>query len=514
MANPSNVLRAHEQLDTGELTAVSGLREIVRSSWQRSLEHHRDPDRSRPAHALDSRALAAARSSHPLRLVLPVFEQLLAAPAAGTGLLVAIADEHGRMLWVLGDDDALRRASGMGFEAGMDWSEESIGTSAPGTALVTGESVQITGPEHFARSAHPWSCTAVPIRDPRTRRLLGVVDLTGDEKAVARHSQPLVEAAVAAAQAEMRVLLHDSAPASAPADGSAQASAPAPGAGWVPRSVPDPRRTQHVGPVRGPQPAQAGESAGGAKPAPDAEPPGLRFAPSAHEAPVDQVPPGDQAAPRGRGAEGAPHRRGAQDSSRTVAVLRTTGLQVPLLDVAGGPVQLRQRHAEILSILALHPAGVSSAELAALLATDGEPLAAVTLRAEMTRLRKVLERWCPELPLLSRPYRLPAGMSADFLRVTRAIAAGELDAALADYRGELLPCSDSAAIDSERHRLAAALRSAVLESGTPEQLWEYLQLPEAAADEEAWRLGLRILPARSPKRSLVVSHLEELLAGA
>lgn len=510
MANQSNVLRAHEQLDTGELTAVSGLREIVRSSWQRSLEHRRDPDRSSPAHALDARALAEARSAHPLRLVLPVFEQLLSAPAAGTGLLVAIADEHGRMLWVLGDDDALRRASGMGFEAGMDWSEESIGTSAPGTALVTGESVQITGPEHFARSVHPWSCTAVPIRDPRTRRLLGVVDLTGDEKAVARHSQPLVEAAVAAAQAEMRVLLHDSAPAPEP--------------GWPPRSVRDPSSVPVARPGPDARPVRVGPStsprhAGSLhavapenSPAPEAPlAPMPSLTPDPLAAPRDQAPSGD---PAPSGHQTAPHRRGAQDSPRTVAVLRATGLQVPLLDVEGGPVQLRLRHAEILSILALHPAGVSSAELAALLATDGEPLAGVTLRAEITRLRKVLERWCPELPLLSRPYRLPAGMSADFLRVTRAIAAGELGAALADYRGELLPCSDSAAIDSERHRLAAALRSAVLESGSAEELWEYLQLPEAAADEEAWRLGLRILPARSPKRSLVVSHLEELLAGA
>jgi transcriptional regulator of acetoin/glycerol metabolism len=67
----------------------------------------------------------------------------------------------------------------MMFVAGADWSEASVGTSAPGTALALDRSIQISGAEHFKRSVHPWSCTAVPFHDPDSGAVLGVVDITG-----------------------------------------------------------------------------------------------------------------------------------------------------------------------------------------------------------------------------------------------------------------------------------------------------------------------------------------------
>lgn len=442
MIDSSRALRAHERLGASEVPADSGLRALVRDSWQRSLAHSRDPDRSAPAHVLDAASLAEARRTHPLRHVLPVVERLLAAPAAGTGLLVAIADECGRMLWVLGDEDARRRASAMGFEPGMDWSEASIGTSAPGTALAVDASVQIAGAEHFSRAVHPWSCTAVPVHDPHTGRLLGVVDLTGDEDAVARHSLPLVEAAVAAAQAEIRVL----------------------GPSW-----------------------EAGAH-GQATTASAAIP----------TQPLPEV-----------SADGAP-----EPASAASAEVRLTGPEAPLLVVGGQRVRLRLRHAEILAILALHPDGLASADLAAALAVDGEQHPTVTLRAEIARLRRVLDRWSPTLALSSRPYRLPAEMDCDFTGVDAAIAAGDLGAALTACAGPLLPESEAAAIVDERARLAAVLRTAVLESADADELYAYLQRPEAHEDEEAWRLALRLLPADSPKRALALARLEDLTAEA
>ena len=91
------------------------------------------------------------------------------------------------------------------FVAGADWSEATVGTSAPGTALALGRGIQISGAEHYKRSVHPWSCTAVPFHDPDSGALLGVVDITGTATAVAPHTLSLVEATVAAAQAQLRV---------------------------------------------------------------------------------------------------------------------------------------------------------------------------------------------------------------------------------------------------------------------------------------------------------------------
>ena len=76
------------------------------------------------------------------------------------------------------------------FVEGADWSEASVGTSAPGTALALGRSLQVSGPEHFNRAVHAWSCTAVPFRDPDTGAVIGVLDITGTEMAVARTRFP------------------------------------------------------------------------------------------------------------------------------------------------------------------------------------------------------------------------------------------------------------------------------------------------------------------------------------
>ena len=56
--------------------------------------------------------------------------------------------------------------------------------SAPGTALALDRSVQIRGAEHFNRLVQPWSCTAAPVHDPETRRILGVIDVTGGDEVV------------------------------------------------------------------------------------------------------------------------------------------------------------------------------------------------------------------------------------------------------------------------------------------------------------------------------------------
>jgi hypothetical protein len=90
-----------------------------------------------------------------------------------------------------------------------------------------GRSIQISGAEHYKRSVHPWSCTAVPFHDPDSGALLGVVDITGTESAVAPHTLSLVEATVAAAQAQLRVerLQLAAARQAAPARRRTQASA-------------------------------------------------------------------------------------------------------------------------------------------------------------------------------------------------------------------------------------------------------------------------------------------------
>ena len=111
--------------------------------------------------------------------------------------------------------------------------------------------------------------------------------------------------------------------------------------------------------------------------------------------------------------------------------------------------RLSARHGEIAALLALHPDGLTSRELAAHL--FGELGHETAVRAELHRLRTILGDG-----LAARPYRLTR-VESDLGEVRTRLDAGDHQAAARAYGGELLPQSQVAAIAAERDRLAAAL---------------------------------------------------------
>ncbi len=107
---------------------------------------------------------------------------------------------------------------------------------------------------------------------------------------------------------------------------------------------------------------------------------------------------------------------------------------------ASRTLRLSPRHSEIVLLLASAPRGLSGDELAVLLYE--EDVTTSTLRAELNRLRALLG----EDLLASRPYRLAAEVTADWLAVEAHLAAGSVDVALRAYRGPLLPHSTAPGI--------------------------------------------------------------------
>lgn len=190
-------------LATGRIAA--GVRRLVAESWRRSLTGGLDPETPAVPVRFEGDALALLRRRSPLTRTMPVVRRLLVEAAADAGLVVAVSDADGQLLWVEGDHALRARAEAMGFVAGADWSERVAGTNAPGTALRTGRPVQILGPEHLMRLVTPWSCTAVPVRDPDTGELLGALDVTGSAEVARPQTLALVRATVAAVEAELRI---------------------------------------------------------------------------------------------------------------------------------------------------------------------------------------------------------------------------------------------------------------------------------------------------------------------
>ena len=196
--------RAHDDfVSTGQLDRA--LRPVVVDSWRRSVRHGLNPETSLAPIRLDGARLAEIRATHPLASVMPVIRRLLVDSAAEAGLLVAVSDAAGQLLWVEGSSELRSRAEGMHFLPGADWSEAEAGTNAPGTALALDRPVQILGPEHLARLVTPWSCSAAPIHEPDTGAMLGVLDLTGGPEVATPQTLTLVRATVAAVEAELRL---------------------------------------------------------------------------------------------------------------------------------------------------------------------------------------------------------------------------------------------------------------------------------------------------------------------
>lgn len=420
-----SAVRAHARLSSGRPplfgmpdTEYPRLRPVVHDSWIRSLGFHGDPAGAAARSGLSDAQLVDIRRNHPLVSLMPVFDRLLVQPARDTGLLVAVGDDAGRLLWVEGDTSVRNAAERMDFVPGADWSERSVGTSAPGTALVTGAGVQISGAEHFSPEAHRWSCSAVPIHCPLTGRLLGVVDLTGHDDAVASHSLALLQAAVAAAEAHLHVVALEEA-------------------------------------ARG-------------------------------------------------------HRLSLPPVKATAAALhlRVLGPAAGTLDGATSRRLLGGRHVEILTLLGWNRGGLDAAELAELLFGDAGQQ--VSVRAEMVRLRKALGPEASRVGLDSRPYRIGPAVTLDARDVLRHLRAGRPREALAAYVGPVVPRSEAPGVLDIRLEVAGALRESMLSDADPDTLLDYLDLPEARADIEGLRTALQVLPARSPRRSVIVARLQRL----
>lgn len=156
----------------------------------------------------------------------------------------------------------------------------------------------------------------------------------------------------------------------------------------------------------------------------------------------------------------------------------------------GSRVRLSRRHSEILVLLVRRPEGLSGDELLCELYED-ESITPVTLRAELSRLRRLLG---PDL-VCSRPYRLTVPVEADFGVVARRLGSGAVAAAMGAYPGPLLPGSAAPAVVRLRRRLEGELRAAVVARADPGLLSDWVYSPWGEDDLAAWRALARVSPA-------------------
>ncbi len=194
--DPATALAAREALRSKGAVPSGVLPSIIEMSWQRSLEYGIDAER--PAEFdPGTRAILSEqleKNHHLLTHAQPVmdvlFEQIV-----DTQNVVVLANDAGYILHSRGDPEFLQRAERVALAPGVEWSEDSRGTNAIGTALAVGAPVVVHGDQHFLSANHFLTCSASPIFDPHGR-LSGILDVTGDHRSFNQHTMALVRMSV------------------------------------------------------------------------------------------------------------------------------------------------------------------------------------------------------------------------------------------------------------------------------------------------------------------------------
>jgi hypothetical protein len=345
---------------------------LVRPEILRSWEVSRaaiTPD-VREAPMADESDTAAFWRESPLQTAVSRVEAELRRTAEDGDLVLAVTDEHTRILWTYGGRVMRRKAETVNFVAGGRWDEQSVGTNALAIASRQGTPSMVFSAEHYASMVHNWVCWAAPVHDPRTGAQLGVIDLstTWDRT----HPIGLATARVLA------------------------------------------RLIETAMPPTGGAPLHETEEAT----------PGL--------------------------------------------VLTVLGNVEARLD--GQRLLLNRRQTEILVLLALHPEGLASEHLHALVYGD-QSVTMSTLKAEVSHLRSALGG-----QLASRPYRLMMPVTTDVDTVLGAIRRGDVVGAVAAYGGDLMPGSNSPALAEYAEYVAVAVREALLAHPEPAAVLRYAEL--------------------------------------
>jgi transcriptional regulator of acetoin/glycerol metabolism len=175
------------------------LRPMVLESWKRSRAFGADPYRD-CAGRVDDEELSRRRERRAdLREVALPYIQNLFRIVAGTGSLISLGDEDSVIL-DLEADESIRTTNNFPHP-GTIHSEDAVGTSGMGTALMIDQPVQIQSVEHWMVQNHCWSCNSMPIH--YGGKIIGCLMLSCPTNYAHEHSLGLVVAAVKAIEREL-----------------------------------------------------------------------------------------------------------------------------------------------------------------------------------------------------------------------------------------------------------------------------------------------------------------------
>ncbi len=167
-------------------------REMIEASWHRCEQYgltHNSP----PIYGtLSTGAISVLLDEHQLLVnttqkeVLPYYDHIL----ANSKCMIALADRQGHVLNTWGDQRFADQRHGL--MVGNQWTEVSTGTNAIGTAIASGQAVQVGREEHFLRANRYMVGSAAPIFNTN-KEMVGVLDISSDAYLPQDHTLGMVK---------------------------------------------------------------------------------------------------------------------------------------------------------------------------------------------------------------------------------------------------------------------------------------------------------------------------------
>ncbi|MFH9063191.1 SpoIIE family protein phosphatase [Streptomyces coeruleorubidus] len=161
--------RLRERFLQGE-QVDAGVRTSILNSWQRCRSLGLSPDTSDLPYREDFDP-----GGRIVRAAVPVLDRLQDA-FSGSQVNISVADANGTVLLRRFGDPAMARSlPAIQRVPGFVFAEQVAGTNGIGLALAERQLIHVYGAEHFAERSQGSACVAMPVRDPLSGRIEGVL---------------------------------------------------------------------------------------------------------------------------------------------------------------------------------------------------------------------------------------------------------------------------------------------------------------------------------------------------
>ncbi|MEU9308419.1 SpoIIE family protein phosphatase [Streptomyces sp. NPDC048256] len=168
-ADGTGPVRSRERFLQGE-PVEQGVRTSILDSWQRCRTLGLSPDQSDLPFLEDFDP-----DGRIVRAAVPVLDRLQAR-FSGSEINISVADGHGTVLLRrFGEASLARKLPAIQRVPGFVFAERVAGTNGIGLALAERQLIRVYGAEHFAERSQASACVALPVRDPLSGRIEGVL---------------------------------------------------------------------------------------------------------------------------------------------------------------------------------------------------------------------------------------------------------------------------------------------------------------------------------------------------